>query len=192
MVCSNFLYRSSCVGVSHNGSIGTASESDRSVNLVVSDSVSYLLDTSLPSMSSWGSTPDSSLLDSRPFPPITTDPGIRPLATAVPGRKNWSTFLAKQLATPPTTGREFDGLATSETALSLMLAATPPDPLPTMSPVSTSTSGSLSDSSSQSLLTSHPRPEDCPMPILGRVRKRRSSPPYMSQPYPPKGKPTRR
>jgi hypothetical protein len=187
---SNSLYRSSWV--SHDGSMGTDSEGDRSVNLVVSDSVSYLLDTSLPSISSWGSTPDSSLLDSRPFPPVTTDPGTRSPAAAVSGRKNWSTFPARQLATPPTASREFDGLATSETALSLMLAATPPDPLPTMSPVSTSTSGSLSEAPSQILLTSYPRPEDCPMPIPGRVRKRRSSPLQTSQPYPPKGKPTRR
>ncbi|KAN0138654.1 hypothetical protein V8E53_003642 [Lactarius tabidus] len=168
------------------------SKGDRSVNLVVSDSASYLLDTSLPSISSWGSTPDSSLLDSRPFPSVTTDPRPRSPAAAVSDRKNWSTFPARQSATPPTASHEFDGLATSETALSLMLAATPPDPLPTMSPVSTSTSGSLSEAPSQILLASYPRPEDCPIQILGRVRKRRSSPLQTSQPYPPKGKPTRR
>ena len=189
MVCLNSLYRSSWV--SYDGSIAIAkhSEGDRSVNLVVSDSISYILDTSLPSVSSWGSTPDSSLLDARPFPPVTTNPGTRLLAGTVPSRKNWS---SKQSATPPTTSREFGSLATSETALSLMLAATPPGPLPIMSSVSTSTSGSLSDAPSQSLLSRYPVPEDCPMPILDRVSKRRSSPPYTSQPYSPKGKPTRR
>ncbi|KAF8261015.1 hypothetical protein EI94DRAFT_839960 [Lactarius quietus] len=181
--------------VSSTPSDGTGSEADRSVNLVVSESVSYLLDTSMPSLSSWGSIPDPdhSLLDSRPFPLVTTKPEIRSLATAVPGRMNWSALPAKLPTTPPTASRDFDGLVTSESELSLMLAATPPDPLPTLSPVSTSTSGSpLSDVLSPCPLTSYPRPEDCPMPILGRVRKRKSSPPHTSQPYPPKGKPARR
>ena len=190
MVCSNSLYRSSWVSYDGSIAIATNYEGDRSLNLLTSDSVSYLLDTSLPSISSWGSYPDSSLLDARPLPPITTSPGTRSLVAEVQGRKNRSTSPPKQSTTPPTARREFDGLATSETTLSLMLAATPPDPLPTMSPVSTSTSGSLSDAPSQSLLTRYPPPEDCPMPILGRVRKRRNSPPHTSRPYPPKGKPT--
>lgn len=167
-------------------------ESDRSLNLVVSESISYLLDTSLPSISSWGSIPDGSLPGSRPFPPVVaTKPGPRSLMPVVPGRKNWSTLPARLSATPPTVSREFDGLVTSETELSLMLASTPPDPLPTLSPVSTSTSGTpLPDAPSPCHLTSYPRPEDWPMPILGRVRKRRNPPPHTSQPYPPKGKPT--
>ncbi|KAI9436994.1 hypothetical protein H4582DRAFT_2078070 [Lactarius indigo] len=180
--------------VSSKPSNGTDSEGDRSLNLVVSESVSYLLDTSLPSISSWGSIPDRSLLESRQFPLVAaTKPGPRSLTPAVPGRKRWSTFPTKLSATPPTVSRGFDGLVTSETALSLMLASTPPDALPTLSPVSTSTSSSpLSNPPSPCHLTSYPRPEDCPMPIVGRVRKRRSSPPYTSQPDPPKGKATRR
>ncbi|KAH9064977.1 hypothetical protein EDB87DRAFT_1181449 [Lactarius vividus] len=180
--------------VSSTPSDGTDSEGNRSLNLVVPESVSYLLDTPLPSISSRGSIPDRSLLDSRRFPPVTaTKPGLRSLTPAVPDRKKWSTFPAKLSATPPTVGRGFDGLVTSETALSLMLASTPPDALPTLSPVSASTSGSpFSSPPSPCHLTSYPRPEDCPMPIVGRVRKRRSSPPPTSQPNPPKGKVTRR
>ena len=176
----------------HDGSIGQDSRDDRSVNLVVSESVSFLLNTSLPSLSSWGSIPDPSLLDSKPSPLVTTTPGARSLVPTELGQKNWSTFPIKLSATPPNASRKFDGLVTSETELSLMLAATPPEPLPTLSPTSTSTSSSLSDDPSPCHLTSYPPPEDCPMPILGRVRKRRSSPPHTSQPYPPKRKPTRR
>lgn len=165
------------------------------MNLVVSESVSYILDAPLPSLSSWGSIPDPSLLYSRPFPLVKTNFGTQSLLQAAPSRKNWPTFHTKLPATPPTASHEFGGLVTSETALSLMLAATPPEPLPILSPVSPSTSSSpLSDPSSSCHLTSYPRPEDCPMPILGRVRKtlRKSSPPHISQPYPHKGKPTRR
>jgi hypothetical protein len=160
----------------------------------VSESVSYILDTSLPSLSSWGSIPDPSLLYSKPFPLVKTNFGTRSLLQAAPSRKNWSTFPTKLPATPHTASHEFDGLVTSETALSLMLAATPPEPLPTLSPVSPSTSSSPPSSpSSPCHLTSYPRPEDCPMPILGRVRRtRRSSPPHISQPYLLKGKLTRR
>ncbi|KAH9075587.1 hypothetical protein EDB83DRAFT_2351085 [Lactarius deliciosus] len=180
--------------VSSTPSDGTDSKCGRSLNLVVPESVSYLLDTSLPSVSSWGSIPNRSLLDSRRFPPVAaTKPGLRSLTPAVPGRKKWSTFPAKLSATPPTVSRGFDGLVTSETALSLMLASTPPDALPTLSPVSASSSGSpFSSPPSPCHLTSYPRPEDCPMPIVGRVRKRRGSPPHTSQPNPPKGKAARR
>jgi len=160
-------------------------DGDCSLELVVSGSIPYLLDMSLPSLSSWGSISGRPLSNPKLQPAIIkSKSGPRLRASPVPGQ-GWSTLPIS----PTPSGYVFDSLVASETSLSLLLASTPPEALPEISPGSSSPSSVRSDMSSPCPLTRYPHPEDIsPMPILGRVGKRRSPPPHTSRPYRPMGR----
>ncbi|KAI0247776.1 hypothetical protein BJV78DRAFT_1285282 [Lactifluus subvellereus] len=161
---------------------------DCSLNLAVSPSMSHLLEICLPSMSSWGCISSRTPIESGlPTTVAATKSGPLSPEPEAPSR-GWSTTPAKLSASLVPVSCEFDCLIASETTLSLLLASTPPDALPSMSPASASTSSSVrSDASSPHQLTHYPRPEDIsPIPILGRVKKSRGSPPRVSGPYRPK------
>ena len=160
-------------------------EGDCSLELVVSGSIPYLLDMSLPSLSSWGSVSGHPLSNPKLQSAITASKsGPRLRAPPVSGL-GWSTLPIS----PTSSGCVFDGLVASETSLSLLLASTPPEALPEIPPAFSTPSSVRSDMSSSCSLTRYPRPEDIsPMPILGRAGKRRSSPPHTSRPYRPMGR----
>ena len=141
-------------------------------------------------MSSWGSIPSRTPMEyGLPTIVAATKSGSLSPVPEVPSR-GWSTTPAKPSASLATVSCEFDCLVASETTLSLLLASTPPDALPSMSPASASASSSVrSDASSPHHLTHYPRPEDIgPIPILGRAKKSRGSRPRVSGPYRPKAR----
>lgn len=147
------------------------------MELVVSGSIPYLLDMSLPSLSSWGSVSDHALSNTNPKsqPAITaSESGPRLRASPVP-RRGWS----PRPITPTRNGCEPGGLVLSESSLSLLLASTPPMPLPSTPP---DLPPPRSDLSPPCIFNrkrySLSRPEAIsPIPTLGRVGKRRSPPP---------------